>query len=172
VYPGNEEMLIPTMVASDKQAVINVLSINYWQKTSAQYYVNPAGINNSQCQWGNVSMPIGNWAPFVFGAGGGMEGSTFISVRYNPDYERAGRQTSKAYNVRIECEDPSKCNGFPCQRANGKCTQVNGCTVAVCKGDKASFMLYGKDTIGYIPSFQNSNAPIISVHEVSDNSSQ
>ncbi|KAI8058100.1 hypothetical protein BDF22DRAFT_663816, partial [Syncephalis plumigaleata] len=162
VYPGNEEMLIPTVVASGKQAAINVPSTAYWQKTSAQYYINPAGTNKDH--W--------NWAPFVFGAGEGMEDVTFVSVRYNPDYERAGQQTSKAYNVRIECEDPSKCSGLPCQCANGKCTQENGCTIAVRKGGKASFVLYGKDTIGYTPSLHDSSTPVIPVHEVSGNPSQ
>ncbi|RKP26368.1 hypothetical protein SYNPS1DRAFT_3184, partial [Syncephalis pseudoplumigaleata] len=114
VYPGNEEMLIPTVVAPGGKSVINVLPTSYWQKTSAQYYVNPAGTNANQCRWGKSSVPTGNWAPFVFGAGQGMGGITFISVRYNPDYERAGHSTAKAYGVRIECDDPSKCNGLPC----------------------------------------------------------
>ncbi|KAI9593898.1 hypothetical protein BDF19DRAFT_480045 [Syncephalis fuscata] len=166
VYPGNEEMLIPTVVASNQQSSINVPSRDYWQGTSAQYYVNPSGTNNNQCVWGDASKPIGNWAPFVFGAGEGMEDVTFLSVRYNPDYERAGQSTAKAYSVRIECKDPSKCNGLPCKCENGRCSKDNGCTVAVRTGGQASFVLYGEDTINYTPSLQDSNAPIIPVDEV------
>ncbi|KAI9598977.1 hypothetical protein BDF19DRAFT_429710 [Syncephalis fuscata] len=151
VYPGNEEMLIPTVVASNQQSSINVPPRSYWQGTSAQYYVNPSGTNKNQCVWGDASKPIGNWAPFVFGAGEGMEGITFLSVRYNPDYERAGQSTAKAYSVRIECKDPSKCNGLSCKCENGRCSKDNGCTVAVRTGGQASFVLYGKDTINYKP---------------------
>ncbi|RKP10723.1 hypothetical protein THASP1DRAFT_4123, partial [Thamnocephalis sphaerospora] len=114
VYPGNEEMLIPTVVQSGGSSPLNVLPTSYWQSTSAQYYVNPAGTDSDQCVWGNASMPIGNWSPYVFGAGQGMEDITFVSIRYNPDYERAGRSPATTYNVRIECDDPSKCNGLPC----------------------------------------------------------
>jgi hypothetical protein len=43
-----------------------------WQgkTTSAQYYVNPAGVSQEDgCQWGDGSKPIGNFAPINLGVG-------------------------------------------------------------------------------------------------------
>jgi hypothetical protein len=145
VYPGNEEMLIPTVVEPGANVTLNVLPQTYWQGTSAQYYVNQPGTDSKQCVWGNPSEHFGNWAPFVFGAGQGFEGMTFISVRYNPNYETSGGNTSQTYNVRIECDDPNRCNGLPCQCERGICTRDNGCTVAIREGGIASFILYSND---------------------------
>ncbi|KAJ2863264.1 hypothetical protein GGI22_001998 [Coemansia erecta] len=144
IYPGNEAMLIPTVAQGGGTAPLNVVPHSYWLGTSAQFYVNLAGSTDAQCVWGTAAAPVGNWGPFIFGAGQGADGNTYISVQYNPLYLAAGFKAADTYNVKIEC-DSGSCNfpaGGQCKCEQGTCSVDNGCTVALAGGAKASFVIY------------------------------
>ncbi|KAJ2799561.1 hypothetical protein H4R21_003503 [Coemansia helicoidea] len=144
VYPGNEAMLIPSVAAPGGTVSLNVVPSTYWLGTSAQYYVNLAGSSADQCIWGNADKPVGNWGVFIFGAGQGKDGNTYISVQYNPLYLSAGFKAADAYNAKIVC-DAGTCNfpaGGECKCEKGKCSVDNGCTVTLAAGAKASFVIY------------------------------
>ncbi|OMJ14912.1 hypothetical protein AYI69_g8389 [Smittium culicis] len=144
IYPGNEAMLIPTVAQAGSSAAINVNPKEYWLGTSSQYYVNLAGSNEQQCIWGDSDKPVGNWAPYVFGAGQGPDGNTYISVVYNELYIGSGFSPQDTYNVRINCVS-GFCNfppGNECKCENGKCSGSNGCTVTLSGDATAEFELY------------------------------
>ncbi|KAI5793036.1 hypothetical protein EDC01DRAFT_745854 [Geopyxis carbonaria] len=88
-YPGTENMVIPTVIGAGSSGPMTVPDANEsyeWQgkKTSAQFYVNNAGVSQDQgCVWGTESGTTGNWAPLVFGTGKDASGNTFISVSRN-----------------------------------------------------------------------------------------
>ncbi|KAJ2715901.1 hypothetical protein H4R19_000944 [Coemansia spiralis] len=144
IYPGNEAMLIPSVAAPGGSTVLNVVPSSYWLGTSAQYYVNLEGSTAEQCIWGTPNQPVGNWGPFIFGAGQGKDGNTYISVQYNPLYLSVGFKAADTYNVKIVC-DSGNCNfpaGGQCKCERGVCSVDNGCTVTLAAGAKASFVLY------------------------------
>ncbi|KAJ1680191.1 hypothetical protein EV182_000516 [Spiromyces aspiralis] len=144
VYPGNEAMIIPTVVQPSGSSVINVVPKDYWCQTSAQYYVNLADSTDAQCIWGTSDKPVGNWGPYIFGAGQGKDGNTYVSVQYNPLYIEKGFDPKNVYNVAIECEGEG-CNfpaGGKCQCEKGTCSVANGCTVTLTGSAKAVFKLY------------------------------
>ncbi|OLY80365.1 hypothetical protein AYI68_g3205 [Smittium mucronatum] len=144
VYPGNEAMLIPTVAQPSSSAVINVTPKEYWLGTSSQFYVNLAGSNEDQCIWGDSDKPVGNWGPYVFGAGQGPDGNTYISVVYNHLYLESGFKAADAYNVKINCVS-GNCNFPPvgeCKCEAGVCSVDNGCTVTLSGDAKAEFELY------------------------------
>ncbi|CAL9730389.1 probable secreted beta-glucosidase Sun4p [Monosporozyma unispora] len=141
-YPGTENMDIPTFVdagASVPLTVVDQESYYQWQgkKTSAQYYVNNAGVSvEDGCVWGTAGSGVGNWAPLNFGAGS-TGGITYLSLIPNPN-----NKNSLNYNVKIVADgDGSVVNG-ECVYENGSYTGgSDGCTVAVTSG-KAKFVLY------------------------------
>ncbi|KAJ1958324.1 hypothetical protein GGI12_004765 [Dipsacomyces acuminosporus] len=144
VYPGNEAMIIPTVAQPGGTAPLNVLPNTYWLGTSSQFYVNLAGSDASKCIWGDDTNPVGNWAPYIFGAGQGKDGNTYVSVQFNPLYIEKGFKVSAAYNVKIECTQ-GNCNfpqGGQCKCEGGKCSVDNGCTVTLPQSAKAKFVLY------------------------------
>lgn len=54
--------------------------------TSAQYYVNNAGLAIDQgCIWSEANSGKGNWAPLVFGASVAMDGMTYAAILKNPE---------------------------------------------------------------------------------------
>lgn len=142
-YPGTENMVIPTIVGGGSENTLTVVDeANYyvWQglKTSAQYYVNNAGISQQDgCVWGSAGSGLGNWAPLNFGAGY-TNGVAYLSLIPNPNNRDAAN-----FNVKIVAYDDSS-------EVNGKCVYENGqyngngsdgCTVAVRSG-KAKFVFY------------------------------
>ncbi|OMH83803.1 hypothetical protein AX774_g2685 [Zancudomyces culisetae] len=144
VYPGNEAMIIPTVVYPGQISDINVVPRDYWLGTSSQFYVNLEGSTNTQCIWGQANKPVGNWGPYIFGAGQGKDGNTYVSVQYNPLYKQSGFDPKNAYNVKIVCRF-GKCNfgaGNECKCEKGVCSQANGCTVTLTQGAVAHFVLY------------------------------
>ncbi|KAJ2549932.1 hypothetical protein EV175_004255 [Coemansia sp. RSA 1933] len=144
IYPGNEAMLIPTVAQGGGTASLNVVPHTYWLGTSAQFYVNLAGSTDAQCIWGTSAEPVGNWGPFIFGAGQGSDNNTYISVQYNPLYLQAGFKATDTYNVRIDCLS-GNCNfptGGKCQCEQGTCSIDNGCTVALTGDAQAAFVIY------------------------------
>ncbi len=140
-YPGSENMVIPTVVnggASQLLTVVNEDSYYQWEglKTSAQYYVNNAGISPSDgCIWGTESGTVGNWAPIEFGAGY-SSGISYLSLIPNPNNRQGAN-----FNVRIEANPGSTILG-ECKYENGLFNGgADGCTVSVTSG-KAKFVIY------------------------------
>lgn len=142
-YPGTENMVIPTVVQPGSTAALTTVDENNyynWQgkKTSAQYYVNNAGVSQSQgCTWGQSGSGVGNWAPLNFGAGF-INGNAFLSLIPNPN-----NNSPANFNVKIVPDGDSMLTG-ECRYENGAYIGGNGsdgCTVTVTKG-KAKFVLY------------------------------
>ncbi|CRK43841.1 hypothetical protein BN1723_019317, partial [Verticillium longisporum] len=150
ILPGNEAMLSPTIV--DKSATLAVPDPSYWCSTSAHFYVNPPGVQEEGCIWGDESKNIGNWATYVAGANQDAKGQTFVTLGYNPKWEETNMKNSMpSYAVKIECPDGG-CNGTPCsidpsKSGSGEVTSNNAgtgaggsqfCVVTVPKGSKAN----------------------------------
>lgn len=117
VLPGNEEMLIPTNVEANGEAILAVPGTDYWASTAAHYYINSPGILTSDaCTWGSDSKAQGNWAPYVAGANQDDSGNTFVKLGWNPIYLDSSFANEKPnFGVRITCDDESKCNGLQCE---------------------------------------------------------
>lgn len=142
-YPGTENMVIPTIVGAGSTAALTCVdqsSYYVWngKKTSAQYYVNNAGVSQADgCVWGESGSGVGNWAPLNFGAGY-VDGVAYLSIIPNPNNKSAAN-----FNVKIVADgDDSVVNG-ECVYENGSYngSGSDGCTVAVTKG-RAKFVLY------------------------------
>lgn len=133
-YPGSENMVVPTELnGGETQPLCVVDEDNYfmWQgkKTSAQYYVNNAGVSvEDGCVWGTPSAGVGNYAPVVIGSGS-TNGLTYLSLIPNPNNRNAPN-----YNIRIEATEGSTING-DCSYINGAFSSgSDGCTVTVTSG--------------------------------------
>lgn len=140
-YPGTENMVIPTVVeAGGTQPLTVVDEDTYyrWQggKTSAQYYVNNAGVSvEDGCVWGTSGSGVGNWAPVEFGAGS-TSGTSWLSLIPNPNNQDAAN-----FNVKIVADGDSTVSG-DCVYENGKFNGgSDGCTVSVTSGS-AKFVIY------------------------------
>lgn len=141
-YPGTENMVIPTYVQAGDSLPLTVVDQDTyytWQglKTSAQYYVNNAGISvEDACVWGSSSSGVGNWAPLNFGAGS-SDGVAYLSLIPNPNNGNALN-----FNVKIVAADDSSTVNGECIYENGSFSGgSDGCTVSVTAG-KAKFVLY------------------------------
>lgn len=140
-YPGTENMVIPTVVDAGSSNILTVVDEDTYykwegKKTSAQYYVNNAGVSYEDgCLWGTSGSGVGNWAPLNFGAG--ATGSiSYLSLIPNPNNLDAAN-----FNVKI-VSDGGDVEG-DCVYENGSYNGdgSDGCTVAV-TGGKAKFVLY------------------------------
>lgn len=140
-YPGTENMVIPTVVSAGGSNVLTVVDEdNYylWQgkKTSAQYYVNNAGVSvEDGCVWGTSGSGVGNWAPLNFGAGY-TNGITYLSLIPNPNNKEAAN-----FNVKIVADGDATVIGTCTYEDGSYSGGSNGCTVSVTSG-KAKFVLY------------------------------
>ncbi|KAL3234424.1 putative secreted beta-glucosidase SUN4 [Nakaseomyces bracarensis] len=141
-YPGTENMVIPTFVDSGSSLPLTVVDQDtyyQWQgkKTSAQYYVNNAGVSvEDGCVWGTAGSGVGNWAPLNFGAGS-TGGITYLSLIPNPN-----NRSPLNYNVKIVAADANSVVNGECSYVNGVYSGgADGCTVAVTSG-AAKFVLY------------------------------
>ncbi|EJS41952.1 sun4p [Saccharomyces arboricola H-6] len=141
-YPGTENMVIPTFVQAGSSLPLTVVDQDTyytWEglKTSAQYYVNNAGISvEDGCVWGSSSTGVGNWAPLNFGAGS-SDGVAYLSLIPNPNNGNALN-----FNVKIVAADDSSTVNGECAYENGSFSgSSDGCTVAVTAG-QAKFVLY------------------------------
>lgn len=142
-YPGTENMVIPTIVDGGSENYLTTVDEDTyftWEglKTSAQYYVNNAGVSQTDgCIWGTAGSGVGNWAPLNFGAGytGGI---AYLSLIPNPNNLDAAN-----FNVKIVAYDSSSSVNGECVYENGSYNGngADGCTVAVTSG-KAKFVLY------------------------------
>lgn len=142
-YPGSENMNVPTLLqagGSQPVSVVKAESYFNWKngKTSAQYYVNNAGVSvKDGCIWGSAGSGVGNWAPVVIGAGQNG-GTTYLSLIPNPNNKNAPN-----YNVKITGADGSSTVGS-CSYENGSYNGGNGadgCTFSVTSG-KGQFVFY------------------------------
>ncbi|KAL3445325.1 hypothetical protein BJX65DRAFT_281525 [Aspergillus insuetus] len=156
VLPGNEAMLIPTLVES--VATLAVPDTSYWCETAAHFYINPPGKDTATaCVWGTSDNPWGNWSPYVAGANTDSNGNTFVKIGWNPIYLEPAtpfRNTVPDFGVEIECSGGG-CNGLPCKidPAENGVNEVTGsssdgaggasfCVVTVPKGSKASIVVF------------------------------
>ncbi|CAI8491454.1 unnamed protein product [Hanseniaspora opuntiae] len=144
-YPGTENMVIPTYVEAGSSlplTVVNEETYYMWEGklTSAQYYVNNAGVSYEDgCIWGESGSGVGNWAPLNFGAGWVSSGGgiSYLSLIPNPNNSEAPN-----YSVKIVANDGATMNG-ECYYENGSYNGdgSDGCTVALTSGT-ASFVFY------------------------------
>ncbi|KAG5967600.1 hypothetical protein E4U58_002136 [Claviceps cyperi] len=113
VLPGNEAMLIPTVVSSE--ITVAVPDISYWASTAAHFYVNPPGVGEEGCVWGTSSKPLGNWSPYVTGANTDVSGNTFVKIGWNPVWLSSSLSSSRpSFAMKIECPNGG-CVGLPCE---------------------------------------------------------
>ena len=88
-YPGDESETVPMNTQPGQTyELCNPDQNTYyrWQDapTSAQYYVNNAGVPlNKACDWGHAGADEGNWAPINIGASRGADGNTYLSILPN-----------------------------------------------------------------------------------------
>lgn len=141
-YPGTENMVIPTYVQAGSSLPLTVVDQDTyytWRglKTSAQYYVNNAGVSvEDGCVWGSASSGVGNWAPLNFGAGS-SDGVAYLSLIPNPN-----NGNPLNFNVKIVAADDSSTVIGECVYENGSFSSgADGCTVSVTAGS-AKFVLY------------------------------
>lgn len=141
---GTESETLPSCV--DPGQIIPLANPNgetYYQwegkTTSAQYYINPAGVDESlACTWGSASRPTGNWAPMNLGLGykGGV---TWASIFPNTPTTDALLQ----FNVRYDGAS-SECSwdaGAKTYKSSGG-DSSSGCTVSIPDGSSATLVLY------------------------------
>jgi len=115
---------------------------NYYQwqglKTSAQYYVNPAGVAVQQaCQWGSPEKPYGNYAPLNLGVGYSA-GNAWLSIFQNQPTTNAKLDftvelvgDNGGYDNlvgRCKYENGKYCNGDNYENCS---PTGNGCTVSL-----------------------------------------
>ncbi|KGO76602.1 Uncharacterized protein PITC_091250 [Penicillium italicum] len=162
VLPGNEAMLIPTMV--DTLADLAVPGMSYWCSTAAQYYINAPGVTAEEgCIWGTSDNPVGNWSPYTAGANTDESGNTFLKIGWNPIYlEKTTpfRNVKPEFGIEVECEGDG-CNGLPC-KIDPAVNDVNemigtpfvgaggatGCVVTIPKGETAHIVVFEKEGNG------------------------
>jgi hypothetical protein len=151
-YPGDEAMTVPTEIAPGARFEIPVLDSNsYWttkdgSKTTAQFYLNPAGVPVDQaCRWGQggSGANTGNWAPMVIGAGWNGQ-QAFMSLFGNIPTT----QTYLNYNINtVGGSIPCKYENNQVCRYDGWTTCADalspqgGCTIAVEQGQTLTYVL-------------------------------
>ncbi|KAJ5987521.1 hypothetical protein N7451_011886 [Penicillium sp. IBT 35674x] len=157
VLPGNEAMLIPTLV--EELETLAVPGMSYWCSTAAQYYINAPGVSVEEgCVWGTNANPVGNWSPYTAGANTDGEGNTYVKIGWNPIYLEPTtpfRDVKPEFGIEIEC-DGDDCNGLPC-RIDPSTMGVNemsapdvftgaggatGCVVTASNGSKARIVVF------------------------------
>ncbi|CAG8426205.1 unnamed protein product [Penicillium salamii] len=162
VLPGNEAMIIPTLV--EELADLAVPGTSYWCSTAAQYYINAPGVSAEEgCVWGTNANPVGNWSPYTAGANTDDNGDTYLKLGWNPIYLETTcpfRDTKPEFGIEIECEGDG-CKGLPC-KIDPAVNSVNemigdpftgaggatGCVVTVPKGETAHIVVFEKGGSG------------------------
>jgi len=133
-YPGTEGETVPLNTKPGKTYPLTCPDAdNYynWQggKTSAQYYVNPAGVSKEDaCQWGSDANPWGNFAPMNLGVGY-SNGRAWLSIFQNAP------TTDAKLEFTVEIQGGDDMSGT-CKYSNGQycsqngCSSTTGCTVS------------------------------------------
>lgn len=174
VLPGNEAMIIPTLV--EKVATLAVPDMSYWCETAAHYYINAPGVSVEEgCVWGTNANPVGNWSPYTAGGNTGADGTTFMKIGWNPIYLEPTtpfRNVRPNFGIEIECEGDG-CNGLPC-KIDPSTMGVNimdaldvftgaggatGCVVTVPPGSKANIVVFEVDSNGDSSSSETVSVP-------------
>ncbi|XBW38552.1 hypothetical protein QEN19_004140 [Hanseniaspora menglaensis] len=133
-YPGSENMVVPTLLSSQSTEPVSVViedSYYQWEgkSTSAQYYVNNAGVSiEDGCIWSTSGTTVGNWAPLVIGSGY-SSGVTYLSLIPNPNNEEGTN-----YNVKIVARDGAVTVGECSYIDNVYTGDADGCTFSVTSG--------------------------------------
>lgn len=131
-YPGTESETIPldTQPGGAYELTCPLASDYYeWEgkSTSAQYYINPAGVSVSDaCQWGNAGSDMGNWAPLNMGVGKTSAG-TFLSIFRNSPTNTDG---SLDFTITISGDVSGKCVYKNNVFYNNGVVSPSGCTVS------------------------------------------
>lgn len=137
VLPGNEEMLIPTLIDGGSEETLAVPGTDYWAGTASHFYINAPGTSVSDgCKWGSTANPHGNWAPYVAGANMDDSQNTYVKIGWNPVYLESDcpfKNTRPSFGVRITCDDESQCSGLPCS-INPSSQDVNEVNSALSAG--------------------------------------
>lgn len=139
-YPGTESETVPVNTnpgETQELACPNAADYYHWQgaSTSAQYYVNPAGVSvEDACQWGSPANPWGNYAPMNVGVGY-SNGAAWLSIFQNSPTT----DVKQKFTVEIVGDNLSgTCkysNGQYCSGANyDQCSSTTGCTVSLESG--------------------------------------
>lgn len=135
-YPGTESETIPLDTQPGTTSNLTCPDANNYYNwegghTSAQYYVNPAGVSaENACQWGSSSNPWGNWAPLNLGVGY-SNGAAWLAI-----FQNAPTTSAKlGFTVTIEGDGISgSCkysNGQYCSGSDySSCSSTTGCTVS------------------------------------------
>ncbi|KAJ5105056.1 hypothetical protein NUU61_002403 [Penicillium alfredii] len=144
-YPGTEAETIPLYALAGQTHPLTCPDGDtyfFWEKktTSAQYYVNPAGVSQEEgCQWGDGSKPVGNWAPMNLGVGYTKNGKFLSMFQNSPTTDKLLPQ-----NVRLvgdDLTDQCKYENGKFYNKDGEIKGANGCTAGVTSGD-AIFEFY------------------------------
>jgi len=132
-YPGTEGETVPVnalpgqtqpLTCPDAEKYYN------WEggSTSAQYYVNPAGVSVSDaCQWGSIDNPWGNYAPLNLGVGYSA-GRAWLAI-----FQNFPTQKTEHLNFTVEIVGDNLSGN--CKYSNGQycgstgCSSMGGCTV-------------------------------------------
>jgi hypothetical protein len=135
-YPGTESETVPVTAFAGGVANLTCPDATYYEwsgkTTSAQYYVNPAGVSAEDgCQWGSSANPWGNYAPLNLGVGY-SNGAAWLAI-----FQNAPTTDAKLdFTVTIEGDNM---NGY-CRYSNGQycsgknydsCSPTTGCTVSL-----------------------------------------
>lgn len=135
-YPGTESETVPLNTQAGSTSNLTCPDAdNYynWEggHTSAQYYVNPAGVSVSDaCTWGSDANPWGNYAPLNLGVGY-SSGAAWLAI-----FQNSPTTTAKLdFTVEITGDGLSgTCkysNGQYCSGDNyDSCSSTTGCTVS------------------------------------------
>jgi hypothetical protein len=133
-YPGTESETVPLdAVPGQTFPLTNPDASTYYSwkggPTSAQYYINPAGVPCSEaCTWGSAGSNMGNWAPVNAGVGKGLAGTTFVSLFQNAATNPDG---TLPYTIKITGDVSDECSYSGGKYwLNGNVAE-NGCTVSV-----------------------------------------
>lgn len=135
-YPGTESETVPLQAMPGSTTNLTCPNADNYYKwkggsTSAQYYVNPAGVSvEDACTWGSDANPWGNFAPMNIGVGY-SNGAAWLSI-----FQNAPTTDAKLdFCVEIKGDGVSgTCkysNGQYCSGANyDDCSPTKGCTVS------------------------------------------
>jgi hypothetical protein len=127
-FPGTESETVALDASPGSENPLTCPDANsyyQWQgkPTTAQYYVNPAGVSvEDGCQWGSPDKPWGNYAPINLGVGK-TDGVTWLSIMQN-----APTTTAKLdFNIKLTGDLSGAC-----KYENGQFHDLNGANSAGC----------------------------------------
>lgn len=141
---GTESETLPTCVSPGETVQLaNPNGDTYYQwegkTTSAQYYINPAGVNESTaCTWGSADTNAGNWAPMNLGLGY-KSGLTYASIFPNTPTTDATLDFNVRYDgASSDCSWDVSAGTYKSSAGDSS----SGCTVSIADGSSATLVLY------------------------------